>query len=92
MELTKIAYEIEKAISKREIQNVAVATGPKLWTRVLGLDETNTVAYLEWSEMKRDFIKNSKYPSNTSKTELSWKKMQLRMSIYQYPPEAVNEL
>ena len=85
-ELKIIAYEIMKSVSKREVEHVAFATGPRIWTKILTLNETSTVEILGWDDLRRDFIKLSKYSSSTCNTNLHWKKLQLRMSIYQDPP------
>ena len=80
-----IAYEIVKAVSKREIHSVLEATGPGVWTKVLSLSETSTVAILEWKHLRNKFIRKKHFPSTTQYTEMSWKKMQQRMRIYQDP-------
>lgn len=87
-ELKLIAYEIMKSVSKREATHVAFATGPRIWTRILMPYEKCAVAILEWKDLFGDFIKFSRYPSSTYGTDMHWKEMQLRMSIYQDPPVA----
>lgn len=82
-ELKLIAYEILKAVSTREIPCIWLATGPGAWMRVLSLHETSTVAVLEWINLRSRFIKFSNYPSSTQNTDMHWKELQLRNSIYQ---------
>lgn len=88
-ELKLIAYEIMKSVSKREATHIAFATGPRIWTRMLSTNEKDAVAILEWEDLFGDFIKFSRYPSSTYDTDMHWKEMQLRMSIYQDPPETL---
>ena len=86
-EMKLIAYEIMNSVSKRESSHVAFATGPRIWTRMLWPNELGKVAILEWEDLFGKFIKFSRYPSSTYNTDMHWKELQLRMSIYQDPPE-----
>lgn len=86
-EMKLIACEIMKSVSKREATHIAFATGPRIWTRILSPNEKGAVAILEWEDLFGVFINFSRYPSSTYNTDMHWKELQLRMSIYQDPPE-----
>ena len=98
-ELILIASAIIETIKKRNIQHVAFATGPKVWTRILVNKEIDTVKFLYWKDLFRDFIDYSKFrcgidlirdkpsyrKSATSNTDMHWRHLQLYKSIYQDP-------
>ena len=86
-EMKLIAYEIMKSVSKRESTHIAFATGPRIWTKILTSNKKDSVTILEWEDLFGDYIKFSRYPSSTYGTHMHWKELQLRMNIYQDPPE-----
>lgn len=81
-ELKLVAYEIIKAVSKREIPCILHATGPGAWMRALSPHETSTMAILEWEKLLGDFIKFSRYRSSVHSTPSHWKWLQLSTKIY----------
>ena len=86
-ELKSIAFEIIKAISKKEIQHIAFATGPRAWKRVLGKTETDTVKFVDWHTELFTYVQISNYQSNTKGSRSHWRQLQLQRSIYQTPHE-----
>lgn len=86
-ELKSIAFEIEMAVSKRELTDIWESTGPGQWTKVLSLNETSTVAMIESQDLFRTYLRKELYfPSDTRGTNRHWIPLQRRMSIYQDPP------
>ena len=90
-ELKLIAYEIMKAVSKKEIPCILHATGPGAWMRALSPHETSTMAILEWEKLLGDFIKFSRYRSSVHSTPSHWKWLQLSTKIYRDHDDASDE-
>ena len=86
-EMKLIANEIIDAVGKREIPCILHATGPGAWTRTLSQIGTSGMSILNWEDLLGNFIERRNYGHTTRGTSQYWKKLQLRMSIYQNPPE-----
>ena len=86
-EMKLVANEILEAVSKREIPCILHATGPGAWTRALSPNGTSGMSILRWEEMLENFIERSNYGLTTRGTDMYWKKLQIRTSIYRDPPE-----
>ena len=86
-EMKLIAFEMMMSVSKKEIREVDMATGPKLWAKTLPKRDTDTMQIIDWRKDMLRFLEFSDYPSCTRDTENHWLNLQRRMSIYCDSPE-----
>jgi hypothetical protein len=84
-ELKVVAFEMLKAISRKNDNNIWSATGPGAWIRALGGEQTDDLEIIDQSDLFKNFLAHSGYNSSTRNTGNHWSEVQKHTSIYCVP-------